>query len=77
MHISDHNCPFCPIYENLKERLFTDIEVLSIGFSYPQDKNFLFLFLLNNPIISDTRAKYIRLAMELRDLLMNKHRTND
>ena len=91
VHLSDRNCPFCPehlenefhfliqcpIYKNLRARLLADIEVLCIGFSYPQDENFLFWFLLSNPIISDSTAKYIRLSMELREFLTNKHRNND
>ena len=91
VHLSDRNCPFCPehlenelhfliqcpIYKNLRARLLADIEVLCIGFSYPQDENFLFWFLLSNPIISDSTAKYIRLSMELREFLTNKYRNND
>ena len=89
--LSDRSCPFCPehlenelhflikcpTYANLRARLFADVEVLCIGFSYPQDENFLFWFLLSNPIISESTAKYIRLSMELRDFLINKHKNND
>ena len=59
------------------EQDLADVEVLCIGFSYPQDENFLFWFLLSNPIISESTAKYIRLSMELRDFLINKHKNND
>ena len=67
----------CPTYESLRRRLLDDVEVLCIGFVYPEDENFLFWLLLSNPIISDSTAKYVRLSLELRDFLLNQHRNND
>ena len=91
LHLYDRTCPFCPehienelhflikcpTYESLRRRLLDDVEVLCIGFVYPEDENFLFWLLLSNPIISDSTAKYVRLSLELRDFLLNQHRNND
>ena len=91
LHLHDRTCPFCPeqienelhflikcpTYESLRRRLLDDVEVLCIGFVYPEDENFLFWLLLSNPIISDSTAKYVRLSLELRDFLLNQHRNND
>ena len=84
----DRKCPFCPeevedefhflikcpIYRFLRKNLLDDVEVLCIGFSYPQDEKFLMWFFLNNPIISDSTAKYTKLAFELRAFLLEQHR---
>ena len=91
LHLSERTCPFCPeqienelhfvvscpTYKNLRKRLIDDVELLCIGFSYPQNEDFLFWLLMNNPIISESTSKYIRLSLELRDFLLNKHRNND
>ena len=84
----DRKCPFCPedvedefhflikcpIYKLLRESLFDDIKVLCIGFFYPPDEIFLMWFLVNNPIISESTAKYTRLSMELRNFLLEEHK---
>ena len=84
----DRKCPFCPeqvedefhflvkcpTYNCLRKNLLDDVEVLCIGFSYPQDENFLMWLLLNNPIISDSTGKFIRSAMELRAFLLERHK---
>ena len=91
IHQSDRCCPFCPnqiedeshflikcpIYSNLRKKLLNDLETLCIGFFYPQDEEFLFWFLLNNPIISGSTAKFIRLGMELRAFLLEEPRKRD
>ena len=88
---SDRTCPFCPghvedefhflikcpIFKHLRKSLLDDVEVLCIGFSYPQDQNFLMWLLLNNPIISDSTGKFIRSSMELRAFLLEQHRNFD
>ena len=38
---------------------------------------FLMRFLLNNPIISESVAKYVRLSTELRAFLLEQHRNSD
>ena len=84
----DRKCPFCPenvedefhflikcpIYKSLRESLFDDINILCIGFFYPLDERFLMWFLVNNPIISESTAKYTRLSMELRSFLLEQHK---
>ena len=88
---SDRKCPFCPeeiedefhflikcpIYKFLRKNLFDDINVLCIGFVYPPDEKFLMWFLLNNPIISESTAKHIRLSIELRAFLLEQHKNSD
>ena len=90
LHLSERTCPFCPeqienelhfliscpTYESLRTRLIDDVELLCIGFFYPQNEDFLFWLLLNNPIISESTSKYIRLSLELREFLLNQHRNN-
>ena len=87
----DRTCPFCPgqvedefhflikcpTFKYLRKSLIDDVEVLCIGFSYPQDQNFLMWLLLNNPIISDSTGKFIRSSMELRAFLLERHRNYD
>ena len=84
----DRKCPFCPenvedefhflikcpVYKSLRESLFDDINILCIGFFYPLDERFLMWFLVNNPIISESTAKYTRLSMELRSFLLEQHK---
>ena len=88
LHLSERTCPFCPeqienelhfliscpTYESLRTRLIDDVELLCIGFFYPQNEDFLFWLLLNNPIISE--SKYIWPSLELREFLLNQHRNN-
>ena len=88
---SDRTCPFCPgqvedefhflikcpTFKYLRKSLLDDVEVLCIGFSYPQDQDFLMWLLLNNPIISDSTGKFIRSSMELRAFLLEQHRNFD
>ena len=90
LHLSDRTCPFCPdeienefhflikcpTYTRLRKKLLDDVEILCIGFSYPPDEEFLLWFLLNNPIICDSTAKFIRLSMELRAFLLEQHRNS-
>ena len=90
LQLNDRTCPFCPeqienelhflikcpTYENLRKRLLDDVAVLCIGFFYPQNEDFLFWFLLSNPITSSSTAKYTRLSLELREFLLNQHRNN-
>ena len=85
---SDRMCPFCPgqienefhlllkcsTYTNLRRNLFSDVETLCIGFFYPPDEEFLFWFLLKNPVISESTAKFVRLSLELRAFLLEEHR---
>ena len=85
---SDRKCPFCPdkvedefhfllkcpTYKFLRKNLFDDIDVLCIGFFYPPDEKFLMWFLLNNPILSESTAKYTKLSFELRAFLLEHHR---
>ena len=88
---SKRTCPFCPghvenefhflikcpTYTNLRLKLLHDTETLCIGFFYPPDEEFLFWFLMNNPIISDSIAKFVHLSMELRAFLLENHRNRD
>ena len=88
---SDRKCPFCPeeienekhflvrcpVYDGLRQKLFDDVNVLCIGFFRPPDDQFLMWFLLNNPIISESVAKYVRLSTELRAFLLEQHRNSD
>ena len=85
---SERICPFCPnqienefhflikcpTYINLRKNLLRDTETLCIGFYYPLDEEFLFWLLMNNPIISDSTAKFVRLSMELRTFLLERFR---
>ena len=64
----------CPIYTNLRLSMLEEIEKTIIGFYYPNDENFLFWFLLCNPIIAHLTAKFIKLAMDLREFLLNNPR---
>ena len=64
LQLYDRTCPFCPehienelhflikcpTYESLRRRLLDDVEVLCIGFVYPEDENFLFWLLPSNPV---------------------------
>ena len=61
----------CPTYNNLRQNLIDEINPIIIGFYYPKDEQFLFWFLLNNPMISHLVARYIRLSMELRAFLLD------
>ena len=84
----DRKCPFCPenvedefhflikcpVYKSLRKSLFDDINILCIGFFYPLDERFLMWFLVNNPLISESTAKYTRLSMELRSFLLEQHK---
>ena len=84
---SKRTCPFCPGHvENefhflIKCHTYTnllhDTETLCIGFFYPPDEEFLLWFLMNNPIISDSIAKFVHLSMELRAFLLENHRNGD
>ena len=88
---SKRTCPFCPghvenelrflikcpTYTNLRLNILHDTETLCIGFFYPPDEEFLFWFLMNNPIISDSTAKFVGLSMELRAFLLENHRNED
>ena len=88
MSIFDRTCPFCPghienefhflikckIYNKPRETLINQIKTKAIGFFYPSDEDFLFWFLLNNPIISNLTARFIRLSMDLRAFLLENHR---
>ena len=87
---SDRVCPFCPgqienefhflikcpTYKSLRKNLLNNVETLTSGFFYPSDEEFLLWFLLNNPMISHLTAKFIRLSMELRALLLENPRNN-
>ena len=91
INASDRTCSFCPeqvedethflvkcpIYDCSRKNLLDDVEVLCIGFSYPQDESFLMWLLLNNPIISDSTGKFIRSSMELRAFLLERHKNFD
>ena len=88
--LCDRTCPFCPdqienefhflikcpIYTELRARMLEDIEDIIYGFYYPEDENFLFWFLLKNPLIADTTGNFIRLSMELRAFLLESPRNN-
>ena len=87
----DRSCPFCPdqienefhfllkcpTYRELRRKLLDDIKTSTIGFYYPQDENFLFWFLLKNPLIANLTGHFIRLAMELRAFLLENPRRRD
>jgi len=88
---SDRTCPFCPgqmenefnfltkcpTFKYLRKSLIDDVEVLCIGFSYPQDQDFLIWLLLIDPIISDSAGKFIQSSMEMRAFLLEQHRSFD
>ena len=88
--LCDRTCPFCPdqienefhflikcpIYTELRARMLDDIKDMIYGFYYPDDENFLFWFLLKNPLIADTTGNFIRLSMELRAFLLESPRNN-
>ena len=89
--LQDRTCPFCPdqiedemhfllkcpIYQELRHKLFDDIRATIMGFYQPQNENFLFWFLLKNPLIANTTGNFIRLAMELRAFLLENPRRRD
>ena len=89
--LQDRTCPFCPdqiedefhfllkcpIYRELRHKLFDDIRTTMMGFYQPQDEHFLFWFLLKNPLIANITGNFIRLAMELRAFLLENPRTRD
>ena len=64
----------CPVYSNLRLSMLEEIEKTIIGFYYPNDENSFFWFLLCNPIIAHITAKFVRLAMDLREFLLNNPR---
>ena len=66
----------CPTYEELRRKMLDEICNTVIGFYYPQDENFLFWFLLKNPLIANTTGRFIKLAMELRAFLLENPRIN-
>ena len=90
MNFLDRTCPFCPgqienefhflikckTYSKLRENLINQIKPITIGFFYPRNEEFLFWFLLNNPIISALTARFIRLSMDLRAFLLRGPRSN-
>ena len=90
MQLCDRSCPFCPdqtegefhfllkwpIYTGLRKKMLDDIKNIIHGFYYPADENFLFWFLLKNPLIANNTGNFIRLSMELRAFLLENHRNN-
>ena len=90
MQIGDRTCAFCldqvenefhflikcPTYKELRRKMLDEICNTMIGFYYPQDENFLFWFLLKNPLIANSTGRFIKLAMELRAFLLENPRTN-
>ena len=66
----------CPIYVELRKKMLDDIKNIIYGFYYPQDENFLFWFLLKNPLIANTTGNFIRLSMELRAFLLENPRNH-
>ena len=90
MQLCDRKCPFCPhqieneslflikypIYTELRRQMLDDIENIIYEFYYPHDENFLFWFLLKNPLIADITGNFIRLSMELRAFLLENPRNN-
>ena len=90
MQLNDRRCPFCPdqienefhflikcpVYTELRRKLLDDINDVVLGFFYPQDENFLFWFLLKNPLIANYTGNFIRLSMELRTFLLENPRNN-
>ena len=86
--LQDRTCPFCPdqiedefhfllkcpIYGELRHKLFDDIRATMMGFYQPQDEHFLFWLLLKNPLIANITGNFIRLAMELRAFLLENPR---
>ena len=90
LKVCDRTCPFCldhiedefhfiikcQTYTLLRQNFLDKIKAICIGFYYPYDEQFLLWFLLNNPTISHLTARYIKLSMELRAFLLDKHRNN-
>jgi len=90
LQVSARTCPFCldhiedefhfiikcQTYTLLRQNFLDKIKVICIRFYYPHDEQFLLWFLLNNPTISHLTARYIKLTMELRAFLFDKHRNN-
>ena len=88
--LGDRSCPFCPdqiedefhflikcpIYHELRNKMLHDIKDIIFDFYYPPDENFLFWFLLKNPLIADTIGNYLRLSMELRAFLLENPRNH-
>ena len=88
--LGDRSCPFCPdqiedefhflikcpIYHELRNKMLDDIKDIIFDFYYPPDENFLFWFLLKNPLIADTTGNYLRLSMELRAFLLENPRNH-
>lgn len=84
----DRTCPFCPghvedefhflikcqTFRTLRQKLLEEIQMITIGFYYPNEEQFLFWFLLNNPNISHLTARYIKSSMDLRAFLLDNHR---
>ena len=66
----------CPIYTGLRKKMLDDIKNIIHGFYYPADENFLFWFLLKNPLIANNTGNFIRLSMELRAFLLENRRNN-
>ena len=64
----------CPIYTQLRVKLFDEIKNVMPEFYYPPDKKFLFWFLLKCPNISTCSARFISQADELRTFLLAKHK---
>ena len=89
--IFDRICPFCPgnienefhflikcpIYENLRKNLQDQVRLVTLGFYYPQNEQFLFWFLLTNPLISHLTARHIRLSMDIRAFLLENLRNSN
>ena len=90
-HLSDRKCPFCTsdvenefhfllkctTYSHLRLELLRKVGETTIGFFYPEDENFLFWFLLNNPNVSHLTGRYIKLTMELRSFLLENPRNTN
>ena len=89
--ICDRTCPFCtdqiedefhfllkcPTYRQLRCKLLDAIRTTTKGFYYPQNEQFLFWFVLKNPLIANMTGNFIRLAMELRAFLLENPRKRD
>ena len=66
----------CPIYTELRTKMLENIKDIVYGFYYPTDENFLFWFLLKNPLIANITGNFIRLSMELRAFLLENPPNN-
>ena len=87
---SERVCPFCPnkvedefhflikcpTYMIQRQNLLEQIKTIVIEFFNPNDEQFLFWFLLNNPMISHMVGRFIRVTMEVREFLLDSPRNN-